>query len=413
MNLSRRHFSLLRQMALLAALSALSLPAFANDTWVAGTGGTIQAMNGEHPSIRMVRETVRMDLYANDYQTTVDFEFQNTGSATTVQMGFPESGYIGVDGPEAERKAARKTYYKNFMTSVDGRKTPATRQQATVKDGDYTAYWTKSVRFGTGQTRKVQVTYRSPYGGTAFGTLHTFANYDFTGGNWKGKVDESRLIITFHQPGAFAAYGQLDHEKDVIFQQRGSTLTTVWKNWEAQALFSINLGTSTPDFRPGNSGIRMATEDIWKPALVYAIHNPGGATDQQGYDFLPTTLTYNGILYVKAADLDDLLFPKPGKRSASRDVINVELAYDPTKRHASVSVRGKTFGFETSAPAFATNGRLKTAPNQAFVLPTFMRQFRLYVPLTPIVDGLGGKIILMADGQVRVSLPASARTASQ
>ena len=55
----------------------LAATARANDTAVRGIGGSITPLSGEHPSVRMVREQVRMDLYRDSYDTAVDFVFVN------------------------------------------------------------------------------------------------------------------------------------------------------------------------------------------------------------------------------------------------------------------------------------------------------------------------------------------------
>jgi hypothetical protein len=66
---------------------------WANDGAMAGISGAPHFLKGEHPSVRMVREWVWMDVYPNHYTVKATYIFHNRGKATTVQMGFPEFGY--------------------------------------------------------------------------------------------------------------------------------------------------------------------------------------------------------------------------------------------------------------------------------------------------------------------------------
>lgn len=74
-----------------------ALAAWANDRAIVGRGGTWKPLQGEHASIRMVSERVRVDVYEKYYDVQASFVFRNEGPATTVTMGFPESGGGDVD----------------------------------------------------------------------------------------------------------------------------------------------------------------------------------------------------------------------------------------------------------------------------------------------------------------------------
>src|SRR5690606_38790314 len=170
-----------------------STRACANDSAISGTSGTpgnlkATQLAGEHKTIRMVREQIVMTLGRSEYVTDAHFVFRNDGPATTVKMGFPE----GAGGDSDFANLKKKTSFKEFKAWVDGREIKAMRMIADANEDDFTldALWVKTVPFQRGQTRNVRVRYRSPLGTSTDGD---FVFYDFTGGNWKGKVDESTL----------------------------------------------------------------------------------------------------------------------------------------------------------------------------------------------------------------------------
>lgn len=391
--------SILRLMRLTALIASTlaCLPVFANDTAVAGIGGTVQPIPGEHPTIQMVRETVRLDLYSDYYDTTADFAFANRGTAASVQMGFPERGY-GDIGREYYKK---KSGFKNFSTTVDGRSVAASRRFASqTEDGDYLAYWTKTVTFQAGQTKHVQVRYRSNYGGVSSGGMNSFVAYNFTGKNWKDKVLESRLVIQFHQPGTWAARGKMYDSKGEeipgVLIQSGSTLTGTWKNWEAQADFRLDVGTAPQDFLVPLGKDHQILAGFPGSGPVFQMSNPGKTPAI--YNFLPPILRRGGQLYVRASDLEALLYPDRYDQPVySRDSVVVD--FQTQKRTATVATRGKRF--EYTVP----KSGMSPSSGGAFLLAGERGMFGLYIPLQPIVTGLGGKVVESPDRQLSLSLP--------
>lgn len=227
-----------------------------NDSAITGVGGSLTLLKGEHPSVQMVREKVAMVLEPKSYQVTVDFVFTNSGPATKVLMGFPESGSGDVQQTSKSQMLAFTTWIDGATTSV------AWKPVKSSEEGLYQAHWVKEVSFAANQTRKIRVRYRSPYGSSAIGGINHFVSYNFTGANWKGKVEESALAITFQRPGTFVAAGQIEplggESGAVAFVQSGPTLSRVWKNWEAQADFTLAFGTAPAGWRtvtePGMTG---------------------------------------------------------------------------------------------------------------------------------------------------------------
>lgn len=212
---------------ILCCLSALlCVVARANDTSITAIGGTAVALHHEHLFVEMVRETVRLDLHKDTYEVTVDFVFRNHGAARDVLMGFPESG----GGMDKEGPLPKDAMIQDFISTVDGTPVSVKRIKATESNDAYQAYWTKSVAFGKDQQRKIHVHYRSPYGGGIEGTL---AAYYFTGGNWRGKVQESVLVITPHAGAPKLPFVRLG-KKYLSEQDTGKPRRFVWHNWEAE-----------------------------------------------------------------------------------------------------------------------------------------------------------------------------------
>jgi hypothetical protein len=219
-------------MLLAGLLAASAQVSFANDAEVKGVGGSWRPADGENPSVRMVRERIRIDIYPNRYRVTADFEFRNSGPATTVHMGFPERG----DGD------GRAPAFRNFVTLVSGRRArvrrvlsaPAATEQQDPES--YLALWVKQVPFGDGQGRRVRVSYDAEPGGTAL--LGPFASYEFAGQNWNGTVEESAVTVALHGVGAQPLRAMLDG-KPFELTRSGRTYTYHWRNWEAQGNLSL------------------------------------------------------------------------------------------------------------------------------------------------------------------------------
>ncbi|MGC4043210.1 MAG: hypothetical protein QM758_05355 [Armatimonas sp.] len=170
-----------RLLVVLSVLSVLSACVHANDMSISGVGGSATPIKGEDSSVVMSTETVSLELYKDHYETIVCFIFKNEGKAKTVTMGFPERGF-GIDGGDA------KASISHFRSYVDGIPVETKRVVSQHNQDDYVAYWTKTVPFQRNQSHKVIVHFSSPYGGGIGGTS---VGYDFTGGNWKGKVQAS------------------------------------------------------------------------------------------------------------------------------------------------------------------------------------------------------------------------------
>jgi hypothetical protein len=207
-------------------------------------------------------------------------------------MGFPEDGFGDVDVVAFKNHSA----FKNFETRVDGQKTAVTRLPAAIGEEEYAAFWVKSVAFKRGQTRKIEVKYRAPYGSIA-DPVNTSCSYDFTGGNWFGTVEQSVLTVRFSRPGSYI-FGPVDAPGKHQFERKGPDFNFTWRNWQAEARFSLYLVKVPPDW------LAWPDRDPRHETGI-AITIPGRASAEIGY--LPPALVRNGRALVSAAALTSYL----------------------------------------------------------------------------------------------------------
>lgn len=225
---------------LFVALTLLGFPASskANDAPIEGVGGSWRPLQGEHKSVRMVREQIRINVYRHYYVTTAEFEFHNLGAAANVAMGFPESGFTW-------RLAPKQKGFTRFASWADGRRIRTTRKVLHSDADQYQALWIKRVPFKAGQHRKIRVRYRSRLGGA------NHIAYSFSGGNWRSDVQSSELKIVLHIPHTVAR--DLSFSKpgewsvSLSMRRRGRNLSYSWKNWQAEG--SFNGWFSIPEAR--------------------------------------------------------------------------------------------------------------------------------------------------------------------
>ncbi len=199
----------------------------ANDRSITGAGGSLEVATHGRTNVRMVKEFVRIDVFRSYYDVTADFEFLNDGPAERVMMGFPESG----ESFEGYKSIAGFDY---FSSTVDGVRVNCDRSLVSVdrEHDSYQAHWVKSVGFASQGRRWIRVHYRSKPGKSAMGD---FVSYAFTGGNWKGSLSESNLMIVMHMgykvnPEYLSKYGLV---------QKGNRLSRTWKNWSGDG--TVNL----------------------------------------------------------------------------------------------------------------------------------------------------------------------------
>lgn len=209
---------------------------YSNDSGIRAIGGSWVLIKGEHPSVQMERETIDINVYSEYYDVIAVFIFKNHGEACDVYMGFPETGYGDMGG-----LWDTTTAFLSFSTSVDGINVEAKREYVKGEYeswDEYRAYWIKQVSFKENETKKIVVKYRSPLGsGISMYYMGSdkFINYTFSGGNWYGKVEESRMDIYFHIPVEIRPNEKFEIKKEL------DHYTYTRTNWEAEEPFGITF----------------------------------------------------------------------------------------------------------------------------------------------------------------------------
>lgn len=357
-------------------LLGLSITALANDSRVTGESGRVRRVSDEKTTVRMVREAVRMDLYAAYYDVAAEFVFHNDGPATTVRMGFPERGAGDVGHDEKG--------FQRFATWVDGRPVTATRQ-LTPQDEEapgYDAFWVKDVPFAAGQTRTVRVEYRAVPGDDT--ELTRWATYGFTGGNWAGTVAESTLLVRVHTPGAtLVATG-------VPMQRNGNQFAARWTNWQAELAFEIYYLPTRPDALLWPAG---ALTQRWLPRDQWLVNLPGKG---QAPTWAPPGVMKDGVAYLALPAVATFL----QQQAEAANVPNaVQLRWDARANRAELRVGRTLLQVGIRQTSMLVNGRPVPLPARTFLsqpINTMQAPNRsyLYVPAKPLVEAFGGRLAL-------------------
>jgi len=162
------------------------------------SGGTVEPLV-EHPTIRMVSETVDMKLGAkvgNDWRafTRCLFVLKNDGPATDVTIGFPESAWSGGEGSPSGRLTGFKSWVDDEPVSV--KYVPSSKNKKRTDSNsreEYNAWYVKKVNFKAGQTRTIIDVYAVRLGESySIGSTSTYMlNYILrSGSTWHGSIGQ-------------------------------------------------------------------------------------------------------------------------------------------------------------------------------------------------------------------------------
>lgn len=381
----------------------------ANDSAFTGVGGSLRPMRGEHPSVRMVRERVAIDVHMSHYRTVVDFEFQNASARpVTVTMGFPETTY-GADVNLATLR--RSTAFRRFATFVDDQPITARRVVVEATEEQFRAYWTKEVTFAPNQTRRVRVEYEAPFSAVA----EHFARhvpYDFTGGNWQGSVAESLLTVRIIASGMYllrASFTPREGEsRPLTFEREGaSALTRRWTNWEAEGFFDLSFMRTLPDglVVEGNIPSSEMYEAFLRrvegePRYRITVQPPSGVATQDVPN-PPPALRRNGQVFITLEALRQWLDARAqvaGRGDA------VELNAEGNSPTAMLRAGRRRIAFRVGS----TTMRVDNARDVALPAAPFkINDYDIYVPLDAVMSALGGTA-RVNDSTRRVTLDAPA-----
>lgn len=379
--------------AALAASLICILPALClgNDTAVVGEGGRVRLLKGEHASVRMVRESVRLDIYPDWYDVDAVFTFRNEGGPVSVRMGFPESG----GGDIRPQEFRKKSGFLRFATWVDGQPARARRVFVDVEEkgaSGYQAHWVKDVGFAAGQERTVRVRYRSRPHEVSDGT--SFAAYEFTGGNWRGTVGESTMVISVHLPGTCLAWWYKP-----ALTRRGNQFFFRRENWQAEERVSLHYVSTMA----GWLHLAGCGEAPSPPEGAVTLTQPGR---QRRLDWAPPAVLRNGVCFASLQALQWLLAEQANRAGQAR---RAAIGWDAKAKEAVFQAGAHVLRFRPGRPAMAVDGKGEVAlPAAAFVSPPTSGRPAgvLYVPLRPVAEELGGTVHLeYARRRVHLDIP--------
>lgn len=352
--------------------------AFANHSWVLdGKGGSMRVINREHPSVRMVREWIRMDIYENYYVVKAQFEFYNDGPPVTVKMGFPEIN-------ERENNSPGFAWFKNWL---DGKRIGATRileSEPNHLSDFFTVYlWTTKVHFRRGQTRNVRVEYRAQSGIEMEGWR--IAAYDFTGENWRNSVRETNFVAVMHVSGVY----RLFIEAPSCLRINDNRLSGRWTDWPADERLMINYAPTLPEAVKMTDGAKRDIE-LYICGQCY-MRLPGA---QKEPVILPDAVTKDDLLFVDSHKLYDF-FPRG------------ECTYESTTIPAPLKCGGNSVIFSEGVPEMDFNGSKIPLPQAPFKV-NGRNSSKFYVPAKKTVESLGGKISYDSrERWLRIFMPGS------
>jgi hypothetical protein len=380
----------MKKPLLLIALCAVCVSARANDSAISGTSGTpgylkATQLAGEHKTIRMMREQIVMTIGRNDYVTDARFVFHNDGAATTVKMGFPE----GADGDSDFTSLKRKTAFKEFQTWVDGREIKATRMVADANEEDFSldVFWVKTVHFARGQTRQVRVRYRSDIG---ISTDGDFVFYDFTGGNWKGKVAQSTLRVKFTVPGTYRLFPLNEELGKYTWADRNNEIVLRWRDWQAQAGFVLRYLRTLPN---GLVRAREAKElsEEWRPYSGMKIKMVHGKESFNPWraeaNWPPAALLRDGRAFIQFRQLSDIMCEMWENKNPG-----LKLTYGPGLRVKGNVAIAPFYGKPNQSIAVEAGKKTARVGERKIMLPVapFRAGGVLYVPLAAMTKAMNG-----------------------
>ena len=336
------------------ALATLCVLGWCNDSAVVGVGGVIKPMES-HPSIVLRSHVVKIKLAPTHADVDCTFVLHNTGKATSVLIGFPESGGGAIEVPT--------TGFQYFRSYVDGKRVPVRVQQQRrdVDPGGYFRWYLKRVRFGAGQTRVIRNVYRAPLGAISNG--EEFFHYILvTGASWKGKIGRSDIIVDLSALGSVTDLSI----RPAGYRRANNRIAWRFENYEPNENISIVF---FQHYR--------LNADIGEPRVVSrdALVRP------------------QGTLMIDAGWF--------------RSIRGVQVAWDGTTQRVTIvdSSSGRQIVMRVGDRWAIVNGQRVQLP----VAPSWYREWGrrfVRVPIRPVVEALGGQVTFKRESAtVEVKFP--------
>lgn len=232
-------------------------------------GGAVEPMR-EHPSIRMIKETVDMKLGAKvGWQWPVfvrcQFFLKNNGPAVDVYIGFPEIAAAGGDTAAVDRLIGFKSWVDGKPIEV--KYMPSSKNKKESNSDyymDYKAWYVKKVHFNTGQTHRIVDVYSARLGyenqaASIEGTVSNFVYILKSGASWQGTIGNAVIRADLADANDF--YDISAQPKS--FSKQGSIITWILKDFDPKDNIAINL---TPRL-PLLNGKKVFAH-VWEPCFV-------------------------------------------------------------------------------------------------------------------------------------------------
>ncbi len=164
-------------------------PTTADAGWVTGSGNP-RLMKDEHETIAMKSEVVNITVRKKLISVECTFNFENSGPACSVKMGFPD---VPLDAGDD------KIYpmFFSYKSYVDGQEAPTKCEE----DKEDSVFWhTQIVDFPARSTVSIKDIYTLPAGFSPTskeGARRAFFYFLSTGASWKGPIESAVINVTF------------------------------------------------------------------------------------------------------------------------------------------------------------------------------------------------------------------------
>ncbi len=324
---------------LTTSLLLLCAVAAADDAAIELSGGVVKAMES-HPTVVMEEMRVDVNLTPDSVKVDCHFAFRNTGPATTVRIGFPESG----GGPDPVDSPGG---FRDFETRVDGALVRTTIEGLQLsKDRSSWRQWrVKQVQFARDQVRQVQVTYSAKTNADVSG--HKWFTYEVgSGGSWKEAIGKI-LVRVYPQYDAF----DWMFNPDPRLQAKGDYYEWKTSNFEPKPTDIIGAG--------------------FKPADAFLIIGPTGEPPDRPRDLFHRDMR-DGHFWVEARRLKHLL----GFELYAIEWPNVRL-----------TLGSRRLDFYVGQSSMLVNGASTTLSG-----PPYIENGKLRLPLAEVARALGAVV---------------------
>jgi len=233
----------------------------------------------------------------------------------------------------------------------------------------------------------VRVRYRSELGSSTDGS---FVFYDFTGGNWKGKVDLSSLKIIFNFPGTYRVWSQREDENPKPRLTRGAgKLEYSWRNWQAQNGFVSRFKRTLPaELWPVSEEKELTTEvDLSDQTFLLTAGDGSKLVASRAIaDWPPAGVLREGRAFIQFRDLIEQMRENWERKQGHAIAPGVGM------RERNGAFIAPFYGHGKEVVRVQPDVKTMEVGGQKIMLPSapFVAGGVLYVPLDAMAKALGG-----------------------